>query len=319
VITIDMSFVIGLAGTLGTIIFGILGLLYTFKFHKKTDLCIANLGVTNLFSSITNGIEGLTIEYKNMSISDTLLLIKTAIVNIGTEDIANTMVYENLQITLDEGYEILNAAITDETNGVNAVTHHTPKTISIEWGLLKQSEYIVINILAKKTTKNSKNIGLNTTCRIQGIKEVSTKDKPFPSKISTIIDEILFVGVMITLVSTFASSAIFGTNTYTLAGENASIEEVTIKTKFSNIDTILVNKKAIDLENISTTSINGIKLDELCKKAIQGNAENQKSRLIFYIFMFIMFLFPAYSSFNNIKAFFKNRKYSKSFPPHLLN
>jgi hypothetical protein len=317
--TIDMSFAIGLAGTLGTIIFGIIGLIYTFKFQKKTDLCIANLGTTNLFSSITNGIDGLTIEYNNMSVSDTLLLMKAAIINIGTEDIAKTMIYENLQISLGEGYEILNAVITDEAHGVNPAMHHTSKTISLTWDLLKQSEYIAINILAKKTIKDFKIIPMQITSRIQGIKEITTRDKPLPSKISSMIDEILFAVVMITIVSIVLSALIFKTKTYTIAGEGTSISTVAIKTRLNNIDTVLVNDKTIDLENINNANINGVSLEGLFEKTIQENAENKKSSIFFSLFLFLMFLFPTYTSFNNLKSFFRNRKYSKSFPPHLLN
>jgi len=317
--SLDISFIIGLAGTLGTIIFGIISLLYTFKFQKKTDICIANLGTTSLFSSITNGIDGLTIEYKNMSVSDTLLLIKAAIINIGNEDIAKTMIYENLQISPGEGYDILNTAVTDEAHGVNSSINHTPKIINITWELLKQGEYIVINILAKKTTKDSKSVNLETKCRIQGVKEITHQNKPTQSKISKIIDEILFIIVMTVMASVLLSSSIIRTKTYMIADKDSSISSVTIRTKLNNIDIVLVNDKKINLDSINDIKINGVSLEDLCKKTIHDNSENKNVGNISLIFALVMISIPTYLSIKNIRSFFKNRKYSKLFPPHLLN
>lgn len=135
----------GVLGLLATIVFGIV----TLRRRQIARLAFVREICIGLFDDVVRNLPDLSIRYRGDPISENLVLLRGAIINVGTKDISPHMVEEPLAAELPDGYRWLTAKIVSATEGTRAEAKlEGDTTIALETGLLRRHECFRFEALA---------------------------------------------------------------------------------------------------------------------------------------------------------------------------
>lgn len=146
-ITYDLSHLLGYLSIFATILFGIWGIYVTIKNRFFARITFVLKKSIALFDTIVKNIPELSILYEGAPISQNLMLIEGALVNTGTKDILPTKIEKPISLNLPEDYKWVAAKIISTSNNVEADITLNDLNLTINSGLIKINEYIVIQAL----------------------------------------------------------------------------------------------------------------------------------------------------------------------------
>lgn len=130
-------------GIVATVVFGIWSVLLFYKRQKYPgQLSFFVEPSIRLFDDITKDIPLLTVSYKGDPVPKNLTITRGYLLNTGSKDITNEMVYQPLQIHLSEGYRWLEASGKTTVDDVEHAKIIDPKTVEVSLGLFRRDEVI---------------------------------------------------------------------------------------------------------------------------------------------------------------------------------
>jgi len=146
--------IMGMVGLLATLILGILGIYYAFRFRTQPRLTYVRDEFIPLFKSIVQSIDGIEISHGGRPIDQNLLLLKGSLLNTGSSDIDPSVIHEPLQLKLPPNCNALKAKITNSSAEVGAACKIIDSnTIEFNWNLLKKGEFVTFDALLEEGGK----------------------------------------------------------------------------------------------------------------------------------------------------------------------
>lgn len=184
-ITIDT--VLAVIGVIATIFIGYLGVRYTLKYRKKTDIIFLKNSSISLFKSIIKNLDDIEITFKGKKIDENLIVFKGTFFNNGNVDIDKSIIHKPLEIELPENYYWVNQKIIGCSEGLDVKLTQTDTKITFNWDLFKEGEYITFDSLVEfksnsekeaENTEISKGLlkGIIFNHRITNLKKINKED-----------------------------------------------------------------------------------------------------------------------------------------------
>lgn len=206
-----MELLLGITGIFATLILGYLGVKYSLKSKRKTDIIFILKGSISLFNTIVKNLDDLEIKFHGKKIDENLILFKGSFFNNGNVDIDKSIVHKPIELELPSNYNLVKHKIIDVSEGLHIKSKEKQNKLIFEWDLFKEAEYFTFYCLIEyKSSKNAndqidisnelvKNIKINH--RISDLKNVNKEyslPKPMPIK-GLIILSIFLISMSIVL------------------------------------------------------------------------------------------------------------------------
>jgi hypothetical protein len=184
--TISIDTVLAMVGLLVTIFLGYLGLKYTLKYRKKTEIIFLKNSSISLFKTIVKNLDDIEINYQGKKINENLILFKGTFFNNGNIDIEKSIIHKPLEIELPKNYNWVMHKLIDSSEGLEINSSLADNKLIFKWDLLKEGEYFTFDSLVEYQTdkddldksdvgkKLLKNIKINH--RITDLKNVSKEN-----------------------------------------------------------------------------------------------------------------------------------------------
>lgn len=142
-------------GIIISILIGFWGIWYTRKTRRYTSISFVEKEFLPLFKTIIKNLNFLEIKYKGIPISDNLVLIKASLVNTGNVDIDKSKIFKPITISLPNYFRCIEIAPTEKSKDINVNLLSDNNTITIEWDLFKQNEFISFDLLVEVVTSET--------------------------------------------------------------------------------------------------------------------------------------------------------------------
>ena len=142
-----MEIILTILGVIVTIVIGIVGVKYTFKQRKKTELTFLKNTCIYLFKAIVKNLDGIEIKYHGNKIGENLILFKGTIFNTGNVDIDESIIHKPLSLKLPANYSWIEYKIIDTSDGLEVEITREDDKLIFTWELLKESEYFTFDSL----------------------------------------------------------------------------------------------------------------------------------------------------------------------------
>ncbi len=145
----DTSIVIFLAvaGVISTIIFGYIGVRYTLKYRKKTNIIFLKNTCISLFKTIVRNLDDIEINFQGKKIDENLILLKGTFFNNGNVDIDKSIIHKPLEIELPSNFSWVTYKIINTSNDLEVKLIANDNKLSFDWDLFKEGEYITFDCL----------------------------------------------------------------------------------------------------------------------------------------------------------------------------
>ena len=146
----SMPNLLGLAGVIATLIFGLLSI-YLFARRKYPGrLVFMEEQCLPLFEDLVKNLPRMQVLYDDKPVSDNLVLLKGLILNVGSKDVSREMIEQPLQIVVSDGFKWLAAKIVSSSPGVKGrVTTLGEATLEFDLGLFRCEECIRFEALVE--------------------------------------------------------------------------------------------------------------------------------------------------------------------------
>jgi hypothetical protein len=188
--------ILAILGVILTIVFGYVGIKYTFRDRKKTELSFIRITSLSLFRDIIKSLDDIEIRFQGNKVGENLILLKGAFFNSGNVDIDESLVHKPLEIELSDDYQWIDFKIFKSSDGLEVKYIFEANRIVFQWDLFKEGEYFIFNSLVERkliTTEpsnNEKRITLSQSLkinqRITNLKEVK-KENNVPRTMPTFL------------------------------------------------------------------------------------------------------------------------------------
>lgn len=184
--TISIDTILAILGLLVTIFLGYLGLKYTLKYRKKTEIIFLKNTSISLFKTIVKNLDDIEINYQGKKINENLILFKGTFFNNGNIDIEKSIIHKPLEIELPKNYTWVMHKLIDSSDGLEINSNLIDNRLVFQWDLLKEGEYFTFDSLVEYQTEKDdldksdvgkkllKNIKINH--RITDLKNVSKEN-----------------------------------------------------------------------------------------------------------------------------------------------
>jgi hypothetical protein len=205
-----MELILTILSVIVTIIIGIIGVKYTFKQRKKTELTFLKNTCIYLFKAIVKNLDGIEIKYQGNKIGENIILFKGTIFNTGNVDIDESIIHKPLSMKLPANYSWIEYKIIDKSDGLEVAVIKEDNKLIFNWELLKESEYFTFDSLIEfnsdEPDKKVQDQDLNDCLiekisfdhRITSLKSVAKENKiPRPTPLGILIFLILVTLLMI--------------------------------------------------------------------------------------------------------------------------
>jgi hypothetical protein len=255
--------VLAVVGLVVTIILGYMGLKYTLKYRKKTEIIFLKNTSISLFKTIVKNLDDIEINYQGKKINENLILFKGTFFNNGNIDIEKSIIHKPLEVELPANYTWVMYKLIDTSDGLEIKSILNGNKLVFEWDLLKEGEFFTFDSLVEyKSDKDDpygsdigkkllKNIKINH--RITDLKNIR-KEYSIPRPIS--IGGFIIISLILLGFVTGGFYASFGQLLFpkyevlTEVNLPSGKQFVTIKAESDSFITI-VNKTGNDIETIS--------------------------------------------------------------------
>ena len=146
--------VLGITGVVSTLYLGFLGLKYTLKYRKKTEIIFLKHTSISLFKTIVKNLEDIEINFQGKKIDENLILFKGTFFNNGNIDIEKSIIHKPLEIELPQNYTWVMNKLIDSSDGLEVNTTIRNNKLIFEWDLLKEGEYFTFDSLVEYKSDN---------------------------------------------------------------------------------------------------------------------------------------------------------------------
>ena len=143
----DVNFLMGIIGVLGTLILGYLGINYTLKYRSKIKLNYFENDCFSLFQTVVKNFNTIEIKYNKEAINQNLILLKGTFLNSGNIDLDKSNVHVPLSLHIPDNFKVLEAKVIDASNDLIVTNTITSNSITFIWDLLKKEEYFTFDVL----------------------------------------------------------------------------------------------------------------------------------------------------------------------------
>lgn len=320
---INFDTILAISGLLFTLILGYLGLKYTLKYRKKTNLIFIKNNSISLFERVVKNLDDLEIKFKGKKIDENLILFKGTFFNIGNTDIDKSIIHKPLEIELPPSYKWVQYKFVKKSQNLNLELSQIDNKLIFDWDLMKEGEFFTFDSIieyqspndnALETDKIEENLldKIKLNHRIKDLKNIKI-EKSFPQIASNYV---LLFGIVLSLIlMMFAASLGFQpvfNPTYKV------YNELNLNSKKQFLTVSAIDKDKITLSDtlgneIQTMSLN--QAEKILKKKIKTKNEELNYYLvgmmmisiIFMIFAQVRYIFiPEIRSRKLIKKFKEN-------------
>jgi len=139
----DMGLIIGVAGTIATIVFGFLSI-DLFKRKKYPGrITYVKLSLIDLLNNVASNFKEIELLHNNQPINKNIIYIKGALLNNGDVDINSKLTEKDITMELPERCKWLDIKPTNLSEGLNVKIHTDGKRkASFEFDLFRKNEFI---------------------------------------------------------------------------------------------------------------------------------------------------------------------------------
>ncbi len=276
---------LAIIGLIVTIFLGYLGLKYTLKYRKKTEIIFLKNSSLSLFKTIVKNLDEIEINFQGKKINENLILFKGTFFNNGNIDIEKSIVYKPLEIELPDNYSWVSNKIIDSSDGLDIELKQVENKLIFQWDLLKEGEYFTFDSLVEYKTQEEEseniNIGrkllkdININHRITDLKKIKKENSiPRPTSITGIFIMSIIILALVTSTSYYSFGQylfpkyIVLTEVKSNSGAKfvsiKAIDEKTISFLDKDDDEILtISKNSFPKYNLGTLKIEKQKIDYL--------------------------------------------------------
>jgi hypothetical protein len=195
---INFDTVLAIVGVILTIVLGYLGLRYTLKYRKKTDLLFLKNSSISLFKTIVKNLDDVEITFKGNRIDENLIAFKGTFFNNGNVDIDKSIIHKPLEVELPPNYSWVSHKIIDTSEDLNIDFQQIDNKLVFNWDLLKEGEYFTFDSLVEYKSEEEKSerkdfskqlvTDLKLNHRITNLKTIGKENKiPRPIGIGGVI------------------------------------------------------------------------------------------------------------------------------------
>ena len=144
-----ISTILAVVGVIVTVFFGGWGVYVVIKRRYPGRIVLIKEASLGLFDSVVKNLPELSIRYRDVPVSEGLVLFKGALINNGAKDITLEMVEEELAVNLPEGFKWLTAKVVSVSPKVEAQLRVSAQRITFETGMFRSGEHIRFEALAE--------------------------------------------------------------------------------------------------------------------------------------------------------------------------
>jgi len=178
----DIGIVIGIIGTIATIIFGILSVYLVIKRKYPGEITFIQEECINLIDTIAKNFDDISIKYRSHEIQEDIIYIRGVFLNSGNIDINDGMVEKELTFNIPQGYKWLNSKITKSSSNINKeIENEDDNNLNFKLGLFRKKEFIQFEglIECQKREDNSASTLVDNLIfnhRISDVKKIAIKE-----------------------------------------------------------------------------------------------------------------------------------------------
>lgn len=151
--TISIDTALAIIGLVVTIILGYMGLKYTLKYRKKTEIIFLKNTSLSLFKTIVKNLDDIEINYQGKKINENLVLFKGTFFNNGNIDIEKSIIHKPLEIELPGNYTWVMHKLIGTSDGLEINSRLNENKLIFEWDLLKEGEFFTFDSLVEYKTE----------------------------------------------------------------------------------------------------------------------------------------------------------------------
>ena len=128
----DLLTVLTIIGIVITAVLGIWGIYAVVRSRYPGQITLVRENTIALFDAIVKHFPEISITYKNSAVSEGLVLLKAALLNTGSKDIAPEMVDKKVSLTLPDNFKWLNAKVTSSSPDSHGFIKVNPNTLHFD-------------------------------------------------------------------------------------------------------------------------------------------------------------------------------------------
>lgn len=141
--------ILAIIGVITTIVIGYLGVKYTLKYRKKTNIIFLKNSCISLFKTIVRNLDDLEINFQGKKIDENLIIFRGTFFNNGNVDIDKSIIHKPLEIELPDNYSWVRHKIISASEGLNVELTLNGNKLIFDWDLFKEGEYITFDSLVE--------------------------------------------------------------------------------------------------------------------------------------------------------------------------
>ncbi len=138
---------LAILGVVSTVIIGYIGVRYTLKYRKRTNIIFLKNTCASLFKAIVKNIDDIEINFQGKKIDENLILFKGTFFNNGNVDIDKSIIHKPLEIELPPDFYWKSYKIINASRGLDVELSVNNNKLLFEWDLFKEGEYITFDCL----------------------------------------------------------------------------------------------------------------------------------------------------------------------------
>ena len=130
------------------LVLGVPAILLTIRSIRKIKIAYVQFDLISLIRTPIREIKDIKLSYKGEQIDPGIYLLRSALFNIGNNDIDKSIVHEPVEIVFPKGYEVLELSLEETPTHPNCQVIEKNK-IRMEWDVFKRKECIPFNALLR--------------------------------------------------------------------------------------------------------------------------------------------------------------------------
>jgi hypothetical protein len=150
----NIDTLLAILGVISTIVIGYIGVRYTLKYRKKTDIIFLKNTCASLFKAIVKNIDEIEINFQGKQIDENLILFKGTFFNNGNVDVDKSIIHKPLEIELPSDFHWKTYKVINASRGLDVELSVNDNKLIFEWDLFKEGEYITFDCLIEYKNAN---------------------------------------------------------------------------------------------------------------------------------------------------------------------
>lgn len=287
----DIDTTLAIIGIFISLILGYLGLRYTLKFKKQSDIIFIKNNSISLFERAVKNLADLEIQFKGEKIKDNLIIFQGTFFNFGNTDIDNSIIHKPLEIEIPESYKWVQYKISSNSADLKIKIKEIDNKLVFEWDLLKEGEFFTFDSIVEYQSTNTepkleevKKIEENLlddikfNHRIKDLKKIRI-EKALPQVLSNYLFILLAaLNIFFLLFMGNLASVPMLSSNYTI------LNELNLNSKPQYLNLSAKNKNEVLLKNLENDKIETLTITE-ARNIISKNIKIEKSKINYGLFI----------------------------------